>query len=562
MKIAIFLFFLFLMSCMKNDKTSFIAPELRGILALDYAELGIDQMNLWHELSGSHLWVKDISRFNTAVQQDSFYLVSFKDKSELFDLVSASDSLVLRDISLGDDGVAILKNPKEQEILALAAASHTQKSQSLPCGATVKLMPLRATRTIEYVPPIYDESIYLDEVQKLLNQTSKDKLIEHISFFEAMGTRFHAAANQEEVSARVLERIRSLTLNIPSEVKSISEVEHVGSYQKSIVVTLLGSQKPDEKVIFGAHLDSINSHISSHDGPAPGADDDASGLATLLEMLRIINDLGGQFERTLEFHAYAAEEIGLIGSGELAAQYQNEGVKVAGMMQFDMTAYSSEPGKNTIFLVDNNTSPFLRRATKDLLHRYLGGDFVEKKLPSGKSDYFSWDYQGYPAVFPFEDPEAYNPLLHSAMDTSLENNNLVLAERFVGLGLAFAGHFAGIISGKNDYENTFAEEDLNGDIKIFLKKSGNTSNYELFVATDKDTEHAEYCLAEDDKNTCSPTSERKIMVNIDQTASRRFFAGELSSAVLSLDTNQRILLFAYDNEDKLLRRRYFSLQRP
>ena len=65
-------------------------------------------------------------------------------------------------------------------------------------------------------------------------------------------------------------------------------------------------------VIIGAHLDSINK--TDHTTPAPGADDDASGIATLVEIVQQIATGHLTFQRTVELHAYAAEEVGLVGS--------------------------------------------------------------------------------------------------------------------------------------------------------------------------------------------------------------------------------------------------------
>ena len=95
--------------------------------------------------------------------------------------------------------------------------------------------------------------------------------------------------------------------------------------QPSVVLTIPGTTRADEVVILGAHQDSTRGGcmISSNPGcNAPGADDDASGVAVLSEVIRIALAADFRPERTVQFMAYAAEEVGLDGSGDLAADYQ------------------------------------------------------------------------------------------------------------------------------------------------------------------------------------------------------------------------------------------------
>src|SRR5690606_16105710 len=97
--------------------------------------------------------------------------------------------------------------------------------------------------------------------------------------------------------------------------------------QSSVVLTIQGQTLPDEIAVLGAHLDSICSRSGTTNGQAncdtgvttaqrraPGADDDASGIAVLTEVLRVVLDNGYRPQRTVKFMGYAAEEVGLVGS--------------------------------------------------------------------------------------------------------------------------------------------------------------------------------------------------------------------------------------------------------
>ena len=67
---------------------------------------------------------------------------------------------------------------------------------------------------------------------------------------------------------------------------------------------------------------------------APGADDNASGTTTVLELARIFKDVDTR--KSIMFVAFSAEEVGLAGSWELANRLYGQGVDVEFMLNFDM----------------------------------------------------------------------------------------------------------------------------------------------------------------------------------------------------------------------------------
>lgn len=83
-----------------------------------------------------------------------------------------------------------------------------------------------------------------------------------------------------------------------------------GKNLSNIAVTIPGRKYPDKIIIIGGHYDSI----SPDNNNAPGADDNASGIALILEAIRIFKDY--DFDYTLKFLLFSAEEEGLIGSKE------------------------------------------------------------------------------------------------------------------------------------------------------------------------------------------------------------------------------------------------------
>lgn len=85
--------------------------------------------------------------------------------------------------------------------------------------------------------------------------------------------------------------------------------------------------------------------------PAPGADDDCSGTVSILEAFRVLAESG--FVPTngpVEFHWYAAEEGGLLGSQAVARYKKESGAKIGAMMEFVSTSGSTWPRSRMLIL--------------------------------------------------------------------------------------------------------------------------------------------------------------------------------------------------------------------
>lgn len=88
------------------------------------------------------------------------------------------------------------------------------------------------------------------------------------------------------------------------------------------------------QVIVGAHYDSTGGSSTAR---GPGADDNGSGVVTILEALRVIAASGFKPKNTLEFHFYAGEEGGLLGSQAVFANYASTGKTVLAVVAQGMS---------------------------------------------------------------------------------------------------------------------------------------------------------------------------------------------------------------------------------
>lgn len=219
---------------------------------------------------------------------------------------------------------------------------------------------------------------------------------------------------------------------------SVRQLSHRGWPQKSVRLRIRGSQPGAETIVLGAHLDSIAGGAGENTR-APGADDDASGVAALTELIRVMLANDYRPRRTIEFIAYAAEEVGLRGSQQIAAQYARRGKPVVGVLQLDMTAYQGDP--TDLWIYTDYTDAAQNAFLADLAAAYLPALGVGfDRCGYGCSDHAAWTLQGFAASFPFEASNAnYNPTIHTANDTTATfGQQAEHALKFTQLALAWA----------------------------------------------------------------------------------------------------------------------------
>jgi len=200
-------------------------------------------------------------------------------------------------------------------------------------------------------------------------------------------------------------------------------VKHKDYPQRSVILTIKGTKKPDEIIVIGGHGDSIAGWRRNNDVIAPGADDNASGIATITEVLRVLAKTRFKPERTIKFMSYAAEEVGLRGSQDIAESFKASRQNVVGVIQLDMTNFSTRMEEIVIMtdFTNNDQNAFL----KELIQTYLPSMVIQEDVCGyACSDHASWTRNGFPASIPFESRMSeYNPHIHTAKDTLAASHN-------------------------------------------------------------------------------------------------------------------------------------------
>ncbi|WP_434631552.1 M20/M25/M40 family metallo-hydrolase [Chromobacterium sp. CV08] len=220
---------------------------------------------------------------------------------------------------------------------------------------------------------------------------------------------------------------------------AVEQFAHAGWPQKSVILTIKGSDEAAETVVLGAHLDSSIGSDTGESGRAPGADDDASGVASLTEVARVLLAENYRPRRTIQFIAYSAHEVGLRGSTDIARRYRQQRAKVVGVLQLDMTNYPGDA--QDIFLIADDTSRAQNAFLAHLARTYLPSLKVGySQCGYACSDHASWTAQGYAASFPFESRfDNRNPHIHTGHDTLANADEQARhALKFSQLALAYA----------------------------------------------------------------------------------------------------------------------------
>ena len=277
-------------------------------------------------------------------------------------------------------------------------------------------------------------------VRPMVNMVSEPSIRGMIDKLTAFNTRYY----KSETGVKSSEFIRDTWANLSSKRNDVKVelYKHKNWPQASIIMTITGSEKPEEIVIVGGHADSIAGMFGGG-GRAPGADDNASGIATITETIRILMASGFKPKRTVQFMGYAAEEVGLLGSKEIAASYKNKSTKVVGVMQLDMTLKHGTADKDIVMMTDYTNqaqNEFLGR----LIDEYVKVPWGYSKCGYGCSDHASWTANGYPASIPFESTmEDINRAIHTAKDTvESAGGDAKHATKFAKLATAFVVELA------------------------------------------------------------------------------------------------------------------------
>jgi hypothetical protein len=194
----------------------------------------------------------------------------------------------------------------------------------------------------------------------------------------------------------------------------------------NVIATKTGTQFPDSQYVLGAHYDTVNN---------PGADDDASGVAVLLEIARVMQ----QFEtaHTIKFCAFDREEQGKIGSTAYVAAHNTDDIKA--MVQIDMIAH--DVGLNRENMYGNAAALPLKQALAAAAGLYGNGINFADAGNATFSDHAPFAAAGYQAIAFVEHNFQQFGCYHQPCD-SVDTPNYIHYSFAANLARAVAGYIA------------------------------------------------------------------------------------------------------------------------
>ncbi len=177
----------------------------------------------------------------------------------------------------------------------------------------------------------------------------------------------------------------------------------------NVVATKTGLLYPSRQYIIGAHYDSVNN---------PGADDNASGVAAVLEIARILSQYPS--DCTIKFIAFDREEQGLIGSNAYVSAHSGDDIR--GMVSLDMVAYDT--GTNTANIYGRTASDPIKNAVATAVSLYGNGltPLVGGDVP--QSDHAPFEAANKQACLLIEGEVWSNPYYHTQQDSFEQAGNL------------------------------------------------------------------------------------------------------------------------------------------
>jgi len=172
--------------------------------------------------------------------------------------------------------------------------------------------------------------------RQLLAGVSIERISSHVRALEGIRHPVAAPAELEKAADYIRDSLQSLGCGMTTHLFSDS-----GRDFRNIIATRRGARYPEQRLIVLAHYDTV--------AASPGADDNASGVAVMLELAEILKPL--QFERTIQFIGVSLEENeseddphsrGRRGSRALAAYAGENGWTIEGVIVLESVAYAGE----------------------------------------------------------------------------------------------------------------------------------------------------------------------------------------------------------------------------
>ncbi|MDR2972049.1 MAG: M20/M25/M40 family metallo-hydrolase [Bacteroidales bacterium] len=290
------------------------------------------------------------------------------------------------------------------------------------------------------------------DLYKALDCINKDSLMRTVQDLENFETRLctRTIGQNKQVAEYIMNRLKKYGI-ADARIDSfyVSGYTWSGYYAQNmynVLGSLKGSGNTDSTVIIGAHLDAISfigdypDWILTPDA-SPGADDNATGCAIMIEMVRVIHENHLTPYHNIDFMAYDAEEVGLMGSKYDAKKRRNANENIIVMLNNDMVAYqpSHLPWQVNLFKYAN--APEVAEKARQACLDYTSVTPFVISINNEASDSYPYFQENYQAIFTQEHYAPQNTHFHHPDDIS-ENYNFDYCQQIAIMNFVVLADYA------------------------------------------------------------------------------------------------------------------------
>lgn len=301
-------------------------------------------------------------------------------------------------------------------------------------------------------------------IQNTIKQINPDSIKSYMLKLQGFKSRFAYAPDRDTVKNWIVDKFREFGYsNI-----TIDSFYNNNAWCKNIMLEYPGTAETSDFVVIGAHYDSYRN--------SPGADDNASGTAAVLELARVVKTSELKPFRKIKFIAFAAEESGLLGSYNIAKAYKESGQNVYLMINLDMIANSSDTNK-FVYIHSYEGFESYQYEAKNITDKFTSLISVLNYDP-GRSDSYSFYKYGFPAIY-FEE---YEPQFrfHSQID-SVSYCNPNYTAQVSQAALAVLLHSSFIPSTVRNFNLTNIGDGSSVHLKWAKNNDVNFANYKVYI---------------------------------------------------------------------------------
>ncbi len=305
------------------------------------------------------------------------------------------------------------------------------------CCADFAINPLTKNRVVFWQTPPAGASSPVPWVRNLVDGLSADRVVADIERLSSFRTRLSTSSNYAEAADWAVKRLRDLGYDV------VTPPVDVGAGRSlNVIARKAGKFSTGPIVAVTAHLDSINK-AGGPAADAPGADDNASGCAGLLEIARVLAPLNNVHE--LRFALFGGEEQGRLGSKEYVAQLsegEQERFRKGAAVNMDMIASLNETALPTVLLETANRWRAVAQRLAAAAATYGQLTVQQDFEPQPLSDHYSFISRQLPGVLTIEGASSANKRIHSIEDT-IQHISTDLMMRILRANTAFVAESVG-----------------------------------------------------------------------------------------------------------------------